>query len=157
MLYPNCLPYLSLWQIFWIASILSATISTYFYWFLGWLFRQSKNRAKKLAETEPLIEEGVELGKEIKKNYGAKLCDYYEKIVEWARSEDNKIVKRIKKGGLISILILSAIPEPGTRTVATVCARSWNSRTALALVIVGETFKNIYVLGLWSLVFWLFS
>lgn len=153
---PNIFPKFSPLEVFLIASTMSIIFTIYFYNFLGWFFGgYSKNIANKLAEQEP-IKEGLQLWKKIPRQVKKEIKKYCASLHDWATNEDNKIIKRLRRGGYPAIFVLSMIPEPGLRTGTTIFARSLNTRTALVMVLLGEIVKNALVLGLWNFAFWIF-
>jgi|SRR3989344_1774819 len=153
---PSIFPKFSPTQVFVIATVLSIAFTIYFYWFLGWFFREySKSLATRLADKEP-IKEGLQLWKQLPREIRRRVKNYCTSLHDWATNEDNKVVRRLRRGGYPAIFFLSMIPEPGLRTGTTIFARSLGTKTALVMVILGETAKNAVVLGLWNLVFWIF-
>ena len=154
---PNVLPKFSPTEVFLIVSGMSVVFTIYFYYFLGWFFhsRYYKNMIGKLVEKEP-VQEGLRLWNKIRRQFRREIEKYCSKLHDWATNGDNKIIKRLRRWGYPGILIISMVPEPGTRTAATIFARSLNSKTALLMVLMGETVKNAIVLGFWNFAFWIF-
>lgn len=159
---PSIFPKFSPLEVFLIASGMSILFTLYFYHtFLGWFFGGysknilSKIADSKLADQEP-IKEGVQLWEKIPRWVKKEIKNYCVTLKDWATSEDNKIIKWLRRGGYPAIFVFSAIPEPGLRTATTIFAKSLNTRTALIMVLLGETIKNAVVLGLWNFAFWIF-
>jgi len=153
------IPELSLLQIFICVVMISVPGNIFWYWLWGWLGKLIFELIKK----QKTVQEGIELGKEIesaihpvlkKKRFVDRTKEYLTETFKWATDEDNKYLKRLKRGGYATLFLMSASPEPGGRVVATIFSRSFDSKKGLVSLILGDTFKNFYmVFGFWNLVF----
>ncbi len=161
----NIIPELSLFRIFIITVLVSVPGNIFWFWFWGWLGKLILELIKKQKDVQEgikLVEEGIELGKEIEPEIQQVLNrrgfidwakEYLTEKIKWATDEDNKYLKRLKKGGYVVLFLMSASPEPGGRVVATIFSRTFDSKKGLISLIFGDTFKNFYmVFGFWNFV-----
>ena len=153
----HIIPELSLLQIFLLTVAVSVPGNIFWYWFWGWLCKFIFG----LVKGQKSVKEGIELGKEIefaikpvlkKKGLVDRVKEYLAETFNWATDENNKLLKRLKRGGYATIFFMSATPEPGGRVVATIFSRTFDSKRGLISLILGDTFKNFYmVFGFWNL------
>jgi hypothetical protein len=161
----NIIPELSLLQIFICVIAVSIPGNIFWYWFWGWLGKfifELIKKQKDIKEGIELVEEGIELGKEVepeiqpvlnKRGFVDWAKEYLTEKIKWATDQDNKYLKRLKRGGYAVLFLMSASPEPGGRVVATIFSRSFDSKKGLLSLILGDTVKNFYmVFGFWNLV-----
>ena len=154
----HIIPELSLAQIFILTVAVSIPGNIVWYWFWGWLGKLIFEWIK----SQRSVQEGIKLGKEIefvikpvlkKKGFLDRIKDTLTEKFKWATDEDNKYLKRLKRGGYVALFLMSASPEPGGRVVATIFSRSFDSKKGLVSLVLGDTFKNFYmVFGFWNLV-----
>jgi len=154
----SVIPELSLLGIFLITIVISIPGNLFWYWFWGWLGKFIFELTKK----QKSVQEGIELGKEIelaiqpllkRRGFIGRINDYLTETFKWATDENNKFLKRLKKGGYASVFLMAASPEPGGRVAATIFSRTFNSKKGLVSLILGDTLKNAYmVFGFWNLV-----
>lgn len=148
------IPELTIYEIYFIAAATSALENLYSYWFWGWLARSVIDFAAKQKQ----VKEGIKLGKEIehvleRKGYIDKIRDYAIRTFRWATDEKNKVMRRLKRGGYVSLFFLSATPEPVVKVVAIIFARSLSTTKALLLLLLGDLVRTaIMVFGFWDLV-----
>jgi len=159
------IPELSIFQIFVLTVAVSVPGNVFWYWFWGWLGKlifELVKKQKKIGEGIELIEEGIELRKEIepviqsvlkKKGFIDRIKKYFAETYNWSIDPNNKYVKRLKRGGYVTLFFMSASPEPGGRVAATILSRTFDSKKGLVSLLLGDTFKNFYmVFGFWNLV-----
>lgn len=161
----HVIPVMSLSQIFLCVIAVSIPGNIFWFWFWGWFGKLVlgliKNQ-KKVKEGIELFTEGIELRKEIepviqpvleKKGFLERIREYLTGTFNWATNENNKYLKRLKRGGYTTLFIMAASPEPGGRLAATVLSRTFDSKKGLLSLLFGDTFKNFYmVFGFWNLV-----
>ena len=153
----HMIPPLSAYGVLAVAESISFLEQMYWYWFWGWLGFFIIALATDLASKKESIQEGIELGRRIekeleRKGYIEKVKKYFVRIFHWSNDPDNKFLKRLRRGGYVSVFVLAISPEPMARTVATIFCRSLGSKLGLAILLVGDFFKNCYMVGGWSLI-----
>lgn len=119
-------------KLFYIATILATVEMFYWYWFWGWVGREIAN-LKKIRET---VEFGKEIANELKNDYYVnnkylrRIINHVIKQYEWATDPNNWLVRLIKWGGHLSMIILGVEPVmAGGRTVGVIFCRtcSWKA------------------------------
>lgn len=153
----HIIPELSLWQIFVCVVAISVPGNIFWYWFWGWL----GSFVFQLVKKQKTVQEGIELGREIesviepvlkKQGFIDKATKFITEKFKWATDENNKYLRRLKRGGCVMLFLMSASPEPGGRVVATIFSRSFDSKKGLISLLLGDTFKNFYmVFGFWNM------
>ena len=146
---------LSVSRILIIAIFMGMAEALYWYWFTGWL-------GKVIADSKP-IKESINLGKQLggdlkndtylKRKYLEKITNHFVKQYEWAINPDNWLVKMIKYGGYLAVVVLGFF-IPGGRLGGVIFCRITKWRTGFLVLMVTDLGHLFYVVLGWN---WLFS
>jgi len=140
-------------RLFAIASVLSTAELIFWYWFWGWLIK----RVIRLKNIQESIEFGKEVGNELKREgYADRVKSFFVQKFHWAISRKNRIARTVRTGGILSMVLIGAFPEPGTRIVGIVFCRTAGWRTGFYFLAAGNILHLGYVIGGWSFIFSLF-
>lgn len=136
--------------LFAIASIFGTVELICWFQFWSWF--------RKLIIQSGQIQEGINLGKEIKKElqksgYLDHAIDYFVKTFSWATRKENGIFKLIKAGGYLSMFVAGILPEPGSRTTAVVFCATLGWKKGLLSLILGNILHMAYIVGGWEFIF----
>lgn len=131
-------------------------------WFRSVALVEFAQKAARVAE----VQEAIALGKEIRydlKETGMweknkeKVIDYCFATFKKATNENNRFIRWVKRGGGLGLLILGIFPEPGTRTLGAICCGVMGWKKGIYPLAIGNIMRVGYMVGLWHLVFKLFS
>ena len=141
-------------KLFGIASILSTIELVFWYWFWGWLIKTTIG-AKDVQES---IKFSKQIGNELKKEgYIDRIKNFFLKKFYWAFNRRNMVIKAVKAGGVLSLILLGAWPEPTTRFIGVVFCRTVKSRKGFCFLAVGNILHLAYIVDGWSFIFSLFK
>ncbi len=140
--------------LFFLASILSTIELTFWYWFWGWLIRMVI-RAKSIRES---ISFGKEIGGELKREgYIDRIKNFFVRKFYWAISRKNRIARIVRAGGALSMVLIGAFPEPGTRIIGIIFCRTARWKNGFYFLALGNILHLSYIIGGWNFIFSLFN
>ncbi len=138
---------ISIFKLLGIVYILSTVELKFWFWFWSWV-AQILFQTRKVRES---IEFGKEIGMELKeKGYADHVKDFLFKIIEGALDEKNKIVRFIKWGGSLSLIMIGASPESGSRVVGIIVCKMFGWKKGFYPLALGNLIHVTYMIVGWK-------
>jgi len=145
---------LNIWELFFISSFLATLELGYWYWFWGWLIKTIKT----VGPIKDSIAFGKEIGRDLKRQgLLERIKEFFLKKYSWATDHNNRVLKWIRRGGHISLILAGVMPEPGTRTIGVIFCRTLKSKLGFVSLSFGNVLHIGYMVGLWEFIFRLFK
>ena len=151
------------WRLFWITSLVSTAKLYIWYFFWKWFRKMAIPelvRHKLLQSGD--IQEGLALGKEIERKLrgeglAERIAEYCHYLYKKYTDEDSKLVKRIKRGGHLGMLMLGVLPNSIFRAAGVTCCATFGWHRGMYSLLIGNIGHIAYMVGVWDLIFSFFK
>lgn len=134
-----------------IIYILSTIELKFWFWFWGWgwsLFARVLIHTRKASESIAFVKE---LGTELKeRGYIARAKDFLFKVIDGTLDEKSKIVRFIKWGGGLSLILIGASPESGSRVVGIIFCKIFRWKRGFYPLALGNLIHITYMVLGWK-------
>lgn len=157
---------LSGWLLFVVTSVLAVLELYLGYLFWDWFRRVSVPELAKHAAQSEMVQEAIEMSKEIQKELKkvglweklkTRIINFLFNTYKKATDHNNRFMKWLKRGGNIGMFAFGINPEPGTRTFGAIFCGTTSWRNGLYPLALGNIFRVAYMVGLWEVIFRIFK
>ncbi len=155
------------WRLFIVISVLEIFELLLWYWFWEWFRKVAVLiEFKQYAKNDKRIQDAIKLGEEIQaelKKTGIldktkdKVMSFFFNTLCKYTDENNRFIKRVKRGRNIAMLLLGLDPYPGGRTFGIIFCGSAGWKNGLYPLAIGNTLRVAYTIGIFNYIISIFK
>ncbi len=155
------------WRLFIIISVLEILEMIVWYFFWKWFKRVTVLvEFKEYAKSDSRVKDAIKLEEEIRaelKETGIldktkdKIISFFFNTLSKYTDDNNRFIKKVKRGRNIAMLLLGLDPYPGGRTFGTIFCGSTGWKNGLYSLAVGNTLRVAYTIGIMNYLISLFQ